>query len=353
MLQTPKRIEYPYLCSSPLLLSPTCFYGAKPPTVEDVFLMFRSIHTSDQVLRHGQFNSSKESAADKTAVLLESWWLKTNIPLKQRKNIICAILTLNKTWTTLFKKRNLETQSQKDKRCSFQASLKETFWAVSPGYENSIALSSDPRLVNNRMFLNNMREDRKGSLGPVDTKLEAREARKVKTSLQAKKLAEKRKIDTADVVYSSGTEEHEGSDGDSDDEYTPPRVERKRRNKTLLEDLSLVADKYQMSHRCLTEVQGVALKVNGKDLKNESVSCMTTKRTRDAMRGEASRGVFTKQYDKVSGKFTLHWDGKHLKHLTHTSLPEERVAILVVGDGEEILLGIPKVCDVSIGLKIH
>ena len=44
--------------------------------------------------------------------------------------------------------------------------------------------------------------------------------------------------------------------------------------------------------------------------------------------------------------------GKHLKKLTHTGLPEERVAVLLVGATDEILLGVPKIDNVCIKFNL-
>ena len=63
---------------------------------------------------------------------------------------------------------------------------------------------------------------------------------------------------------------------------------------------------------------------------------------------ETGSSVLSNQIRNMSGCYTLHWDGKHLKNLTHTGLPEERVAVLLCRDNEEILLGVPKITNVNI-----
>jgi len=75
---------------------------------------------------------------------------------------------------------------------------------------------------------------------------------------------------------------------------------------------------------------------------------MSTKRVRDNVRIETGRRVLSNQIKNMSGCYTLHWDGKHLKNLTHTGVAEERVAVLLCRDDEEILLGVPKITDVNI-----
>ena len=88
------------------------------------------------------------------------------------------------------------------------------------------------------------------------------------------------------------------------------------------------------------------LKNQGKDLHCETVSVMSSKRARDNIRTDIGKRVLDAQLQSMSGRYTLHWDGKHLKQLTHTGLPEERVAVLLVGASHEILLGVPKIDNV-------
>ena len=106
---------------------------------------------------------------------------------------------------------------------------------------------------------------------------------------------------------------------------------------------------YSLASRSgLTEIQGADLKNQGKDLKWETVSVMSTKRRRDRIRTDLCHTVVNSQIEGMSGRYTLHWDGKHLKKLTHTGLPEERVAVLLVGATDKILLGVPKIDNVCI-----
>ena len=102
---------------------------------------------------------------------------------------------------------------------------------------------------------------------------------------------------------------------------------------------------YSLASRSgLTEIQGADLKNQGKDLRWETVSVMSTKRRRDRIRTDLCHTVVNCQIEGMSGRYTLHWDGKHLKKLTHTGLPEERVAVLLVGATD----GVPKIDNVCI-----
>ena len=63
---------------------------------------------------------------------------------------------------------------------------------------------------------------------------------------------------------------------------------------------------------------------------------------------ETGSSVLSNQISNMSGCNTLHWDGKHLKNLTHTGVAEERVAVLLCRDNEEILQGETKITNVNI-----
>ena len=55
------------------------------------------------------------------------------------------------------------------------------------------------------------------------------------------------------------------------------------------------------------------------------------------MKMETGSIVLSTQISNMSGCYTLHWDGMNL---THTGLQEERVAVLLCRDNEEILLAV-------------
>ena len=69
---------------------------------------------------------------------------------------------------------------------------------------------------------------------------------------------------------------------------------------------------------------------------------MNTKRKRDAVKDLGTK-FLNANLEKINKGRILHWDGKIFKKLTHVGKSQERVAILIEQNGEDILLGIPTV----------
>ena len=63
------------------------------------------------------------------------------------------------------------------------------------------------------------------------------------------------------------------------------------------------------------------------------------RRTRDHTRTVLGKEFLDNNLEKIATGSILHWDSKHLKSLTHTGSSEERVAIIIEHNGEEVLLG--------------
>lgn len=353
---TPVRNEKPFLFSRPDEVDITLVHeilGSKPPTNEQVLLKFRLIHHLNQENQKGQQSSSKKDACTAAAKLVESWWKKkvgTDITIKSLSSLSDMVIKLEAEWVKLFKFRWKTTSEQVALREDFKAKLAQTFWAISPVYEAKIANSQDAVSVNNREWLKNMRHpDREGALGPKDKSFTVKMDRKAKKRVSSQTSSfSTAKVDDLDL------DEDEECEDLSNSKHTPEldpnfvypdQPPKMKRDKSILDDpsVSLVADKYKVSHRGLTEIVSAVSKAQGKGLGECTVSVMSTKRRRDQVRTEVGSAVLQKNITSMTGSYTLHWDGKLLKTLTHVGSAEERTAILLVGGTDEILLGIPKI----------
>jgi len=199
-----------------------------------------------------------------------------------------------------------------------------------------------------------MKNDRTGCIGSKDYKYSKRIKRKQRgtslgsSSSQCSSFIENSDKD-ADVPEKA---DKFGDNHDDYDEFVPPLPKRRTTSthdplpmhkNILSDDVCLTADKYKLSHRGLVELTGAVLKAQGSNLDTVSLSVMGSTRNRNKTRKNASTKIMSSQLSKLhlSGNvYALHWDGKLLKGLTHTLTPEERLAVLLVGSGEEILLGI-------------
>ena len=94
-----------------------------------------------------------------------------------------------------------------------------------------------------------------------------------------------------------------------------------------------------MSNRQLFEVIGA---VNG-EVENANVSVNTVRRERSKQNSLLAERVVNDALSRPSAYFTLHWDAKCFKALTHCGEKQERVAVILRSStGEEILLGMSK-----------
>ena len=93
------------------------FCGASSPTVLDVFMNFRGQHAK---LQEGTKRQSKtRHAAEKTALELKEWWIRTGVDLKSDQGIVKMILALNDTYQTLLKNKQSFSEKQINSRQHF------------------------------------------------------------------------------------------------------------------------------------------------------------------------------------------------------------------------------------------
>ena len=104
----------------------------------------------------------------------------------------------------------------------------------------------------------------------------------------------------------------------------------KRRN-LFNPELCQVADKYQISHRALTELV-FADKVTNENSNQVTLSVMNCKRQRDSVRSATASKIKQKIKQSISNPdslFLLQWDRKLLEGLKHVSKSVEHVAIIL------------------------
>ena len=94
----------------------------------------------------------------------------------------------------------------------------------------------------------------------------------------------------------------------------------------------LIADKYGLSNRALTELAGIFQKSAGKNLDLLNLSVNTTRRRKSNFRKSTAADILQSQLGNVGQKrFAFHRDGKLIKSLTHVVNDVERVAVLLTG----------------------
>lgn len=117
-----------------------------------------------------------------------------------------------------------------------------------------------------------------------------------------------------------------------DETFEPPHSHPSSSRKVLFNpSVCKVADKYQISHRALTEIV-FADKVTDENSDQVTISVMTCKRQRDIVRSAAGCEIeqrITNSIESSDSLFLLQWDGKLLEDLTHVKKSVEHIAVIL------------------------
>lgn len=313
------------------------FLGTSPPTVKDVFMNCKGQHAKLQEETKRQ--SKARQAAEQTVSEVKHWWMRTGVDLKSDQGLIKMILGLHDTYQALLKHKKRFSEKELKSRKQFLDDCKQIFWAVSKNFELKATTSSNPVLSEDNQWLQALKDpSRHTSIGPKDIKTAKKIKRKV--SGRNKELEKKNEnpIEKCASVEMNVTESEESKDeNEQDDENFEPSCSNQpvaKRRSLLNSKVCQVADKYQISHRALTEIvfAGNVTNESSSQVSEVTVSVMTCKRQRDAVRSAAGSKIqhsIEQSIKAPDSLFLLQWDGKLLKGLQHTSKSVEHVAIIL------------------------
>ena len=114
----------------------------------------------------------------------------------------------------------------------------------------------------------------------------------------------------------------------------------------LPRELLLLTEKTQTSVRNVTQIASAFVKQQGEKINDYSLSCATTHRKMRSMRKTTADEIIQDQLNNKEIIWTLHWDGKKIKSLSHAGKDTENLAVLLTGtDGQEVLLSVCEVQD--------
>ena len=317
------------------------FTGKYPPSGKEVLLQFYGYHTVKQ--KESKGTSSKRESILLVVEDIAQWWKKSGIGLKTPDAIIYMIKQLNDRYESL-KKRKGRQGKELENRKKFLDDLQETLWVVNKKVED-LKTSSNPKKLEDWNYLEAIRgKNRKATLGSLDMQ----ERKKMKRNKLRQDQSTKRRhalntpVDQALLLSSSSSEE---SEEDTDETYVGELPAKRKRTETtkkkqiLTPKVCSLAAKYSMSNRQVFEMVGAASAENS--LNNKILSIYSVRRKRMTFSAEAEKNILANELATTNGFFTLHWDGKIFKALTHCANKEERVAVLLTTSEEyEILLGI-------------
>src|SRR6266496_2103382 len=148
-----------------------CITGQKLPSNGQVLARFLHLHTRD--------HHTIPASASSTAVEVLQFWDRARIPVRLKCNIVSAIRDLHAQWVGLKKNASRQTDTQRSKEDAFRATLPDMFDIAHADALTLIKIAED------REFLIAQREKgRRGSMGPVDTKLAKKEKSRQEKLLQ-------------------------------------------------------------------------------------------------------------------------------------------------------------------------
>ena len=310
--------------------------GAYPPTLQDVYLNFFGYRTY-------LMNIDKKTAEKKAARLVSydliGWWSGKRYPTKSWQAIEKMVLKDVNFYRQRKRYREKHTNAEKKKQEDLNLRMKETYWIVQPDHEKKLKCSyeKDPesRDAEDWLYLEGVRGTRrKATNGAVDKKL----MKSLKRKNQEKESYDRRKEKescSSHVVSTSKVDAGDGSNGANPEYVQAPSHPREGRKKNYFDaipvEAALIADKYKISNRALTEMAAAFSKSHGRDLAQCKLSVNSTGRRRRAFRKLKASEIITWQLADTSKLYTLHWDGKIVKALTHVGKNENRVAVILTG----------------------
>ncbi len=313
-----------------------CITGQKLPSNGQVLARFLHLHTRD--------HHTIPASASSTAVEVLQFWDRARIPVRLKCNIVSAIRDLHAQWVGLKKNASRQTDTQRSKEDAFRATLPDMFDIAHADALTLIKIAED------REFLIAQREKgRRGSMGPVDTKLAKKEKSRQEKLLQAeniKKLKQEQSRGNPNKEQSSesSTSSEESSDNDSGNAaYKPPKnVKRKRPSNIIGPELASALDRTKISDRNATYVLAAAAESLGHSLEDITLNKESIRTARRRHRETVANEIRVSFAPQVP--LTVHWDGKMLPSLMSKE-SVERLAVIVSGEGVMKLLGVPKIPD--------
>ena len=312
----------------------------KLPSNREALGFFMKLHNDEkETIRTASTNVIRQ--------IQEIWRGKARIPTKPEQHSIQKLEKLFSKWKDLKKLRNRSTQGEENKRNSFKQSLDDLFDISHSDAMKIIKLQED------RDFLIAQREKgRRGTFGPVDTALAAKEDRVEKRRNKQKRLkiksVDEHEASTSKVVLtsSSGTESQMDSQ-DSEEEIVFRRTNKQCKfpkvrgtKKIVTPSLAAVLDRTNVSDRKATMLIMEAVKSAGENPAIYNINRASIRRDRIKVRENFAKNLHMKLLG--DSPLTVHWDGKLMEDLT-SKKSVDRLAILVSGQDVSQLLGVPSI----------
>ena len=304
--------------------------GARLPSGRDVMRNFVHFHRSEKM-------TVRESAC-KVFEQVAVFWQKSRLPIRQKYHITKKIEDLYEEYSKLMKNRLRGNDTDLLRQKEYCEKLDKLFDISHAKADELINIEED------RQFLKLQKESRKGSIGPVDKKLVAKETR---TAIRKKKAlnrlaAHKKKEEITEK--SSSDSEHPTDlpeDQSSDEEFSyTPKAPRKQKS-IISPNVAATLDRTNTSVRKSSMIIASVINCAG-STPSGVMSKSTIHRQRKSARQQIAQSI-KEQFQPVKG--VVHWDGKLLPDIGGSDGGQvDRLAVLITSciDGSNKLLGVSK-----------
>jgi hypothetical protein len=344
--------------------------GSHLPTNADVLrlLMFFHVHRKSAL---------KEAAALAVSKVIKIWQ-RARIPHQRIDSGVRILMKFHNDYEKLKKSRKRNNVHDQANQEAFKSTLIQLFDMATSDALSVMTIEED------RQFLIMQRDDVFScSMAGVDVSLTRKEKRKSAREERFQNFAAKvasntlvnsalsnvafvpssssqstsHCLDSGRFVHpmksTAASEAHYSSSSfpctsDSDEEFqarSPCLKSQPKRAKVnnILTDTNVTAalDRVNVPDRGATFIVGAVAQALGHNVNSMTLSRSSIRRSRYRNRAEEAAGI-----DKeVIGDepLLLHWDGKLLPDITGKKETVDRIAVLVTGGGQEILLGVPKI----------
>ena len=313
--------------------------GARLPSGRDAMRTFFFYHKSRKMTVGESARLAFEA--------VESFWLKSRLPIKKQQHCIEKIKDLYNEHRSLMKNRKRNSDSDRLKQKQYSIKLSQML---------DISHSNAAQMINNeedRQFLKLQQQSRAGCIGTVDKKLAAKEKRSLERHKRNKERAISVKKQTTkkdDFCLATGSNNDDYTDVEDLDDDTEFIVKQSssagkkqcKRRRLISSKVSAVLDRTNTSTRAATMILASAFNEAGCSTSTVVLSKSTVHRQRQQRRKVTALEIKTTYVPSTS---VVHWDGKLIPDLCHTTTSvSDRLAILLssLDDGNVKLLGVPK-----------
>ncbi len=285
-------------------------------------------------------------------------WMRARIPTQRVDSCVRKLSKLHQNYLALKVHRTRKRESDRMKEDMFKGDLQELFDIATKDVMTEIQNEED------REFLRMQREDVFScSMTGVDVKTAAKESRKRQREEKERKVKMR-----YEERMTKGFNETEGelssltsnSESEEDEEYQPTQTQpctpttststdstpgassSKKKVKNIFQSPEVVGalDRVCLPDRGAVFVAGAVAQALGHDISEITLSRSSIRRSRIKERQRAA-AMDEKEFS-LAGPLLLHWDGKILPDIDGSKENVDRIAVIVTGNGQEKLLGIPK-----------